>query len=273
MKLAWATDIHFDSCPAAPRARFLADLAASGAEVVLIGGDIAEAPDLEEWLRPLEEALRRPIFFVLGNHDYYGGSVEPLEARMRALEAEWLRYLPGAGVVPLTPATGLVGHGGWGDARCGRFLDSSVVLSDYVLILDLQQASGSPDPLAILEDRPALQRKLHELGDRAAEELRPQLAEAVRRFAWVLVLTHVPPFREACWHGGKISDEEWLPGFVCKAMGDVLLTAAAEHPECEITVLCGHTHGEGEARLLPNLMAYTQGARYGAPAFRMLEVE
>lgn len=273
MKLAWATDIHLDFCDEARRGRFLREVEASGAQAVLLGGDIAQAPDLEEWLRPLEEALRRPIYFVLGNHDYYGGDVESLEARMRGLGAEFLRWLPGAGVVALSASTGLVGQGGWGDARHGNFLSSDVILSDYVLILDLQRASGSPDPLAVLEDRPALQRKLQELGDRAADELRPSLAEAVKRFDQVLILTHVPPFLEACWHGGKISDEDWQPGFTCKAMGDVILEAATAHARCQLTVLCGHTHGDGEARLLPNLAVHTQGAEYGKPGFRMLEVE
>jgi hypothetical protein len=56
-------------------------------------------------------------------------------------------------------------------------------------------------------------------------------------------------------------------------MGDVIRAAAAEHPACRFTVLSGHTHHEGQARLLSNLEAFTQGARYGAPAFRMMEVE
>jgi len=30
-------------------------------------------------------------------------------------------------------------------------------------------------------------------------------------------------------------------------------------------VLCGHTHGAGEAEILPNLRVLTAGARYGAP--------
>jgi Icc protein len=33
-------------------------------------------------------------------------------------------------------------------------------------------------------------------------------------------------------------------------------------------VLCGHTHGEGDINILPNLRVVTGGARYGAPIFQ-----
>ena len=64
----------------------------------------------------------------------------------------------------------------------------------------------------------------------------------MRRFQHIMVLTHVPPFREACWHEGRISDDNWLPHFTCKAVGDVLIEAMAANPDHRMTVLCGHTH-------------------------------
>ena len=38
-----------------------------------------------------------------------------------------------------------------------------------------------------------------------------------------------------------------LPYFACRAVGEVLREAIAVRPECEMTVLCGHTHLAGEA--------------------------
>ena len=61
------------------------------------------------------------------------------------------------------------------------------------------------------------------LGDDAAATLRPHLVEALEAAPEVLLLTHVPPFREACWHEGRTSDDDWAPGFTCKAVGDLLL--------------------------------------------------
>jgi len=64
---------------------------------------------------------------------------------------------------------------------------------------------------------------------------------------------HVPPFRNACWHEGKISDDEYLPHFACKAVGDVLVDVMKKYPEGKLTVLCGHTYSKGVANILPNL--------------------
>ncbi len=51
----------------------------------------------------------------------------------------------------------------------------------------------------------------------------------------------------------------------CLAVGEVLRSVMAAHPHRELLVLCGHTHGEGEVQILPNLFVRTGGARYGAP--------
>lgn len=107
--------------------------------------------------------------------------------------------------------------------------------------------------------------KLHALGDEAAAHFRAVLPDALSRFRRVLVVTHVPPFREACWNAGRLSDDNWLPFFTCKAVGDVLAEAMLAHPDREMAVLCGHTHGSGEAEILPNLRVSTGGAEYGRP--------
>ena len=49
--------------------------------------------------------------------------------------------------------------------------------------------------------------------------------------------------------------------------------AMAAAPDHQMTVLCGHTHGGGEAQVLPNLRVLTGDARYGQPVIqRVLEV-
>jgi predicted phosphohydrolase len=99
---------------------------------VLIGGDIGEAPTFATYLEDVASALNLPIYFVLGNHDYYKGSIAAVRATARSLsqQSQLLTWLPDAGVVRLTEKTSLIGHGGWGDARAGYFLQSGVVLND-----------------------------------------------------------------------------------------------------------------------------------------------
>jgi hypothetical protein len=81
----------------------------------------------------------------------------------------------------------------------------------------------------------------------------------------VLVATHVPPCREACWYEGKTTDDNWAPFFVCGAVGRILRSASESRPDCQFTVLCGHTHNAGVANITANLIVYTGAADYGRP--------
>jgi 3',5'-cyclic AMP phosphodiesterase CpdA len=256
MNLGWLTDIHLDFVDAAGRARFAAELAATPVDAWLIAGDIATAPTLVDHLRHLADAAGAPVWFVLGNHDFYRGSLAGVARAVSELVAGdgrllWLTHAP-----PQRPARGIavVGDDGWADARLGNALATPVLLNDFVLIEELTGHS-----------RPELVRTLNALGDAAAARLAPKLAEAARDAREVVVITHVPPFREATWHEGAHSDDDHLPWFSCRASGEVLLAAAAAHPDVRFRVLCGHSHGAGECRPAPNLEVRTGGAAYGAP--------
>lgn len=263
-RLAWITDPHLNFLRPTRLEAFVSSLAAIQSDTFLLGGDIGEAPNLLGYLKALDTALARPIYFVLGNHDFYRSSIADVRAIVGALcrTRPHLHWLSTAGVVPLTSQTCLIGHDGWGDARFGDYWGLRVELSDFWLISDL----AGLDPSRRLA-------RLRELGDEAASHFRAVLPQALEHFQHVIVLTHVPPFRESCWYQGRISDDDWLPHFTCKAAGDVLREAMAARPDRQMTVLCGHTHGEGEAQVLPNLRVLTGGAAYGEPRVqRVLEV-
>jgi hypothetical protein len=161
--------------------------------------------------------------------------------------------------VELTDNTGLVGHGGWADGRLGNAVRSEVLLNDYFYIDEF-----------IGLDRERRFVQLNVLGDECAVYLKSILPAAAERFRHLLLLTHVPPFKASCWHEGQISDDEFLPHFACRAVGDVLVEAMQKHPECDLTVLCGHTHSPGEVTILPNLLVKTGGATYGSPCIQEL---
>ena len=259
-RIVGLSDLHLDFGDEA-RVRLLCRaVRAARPTHVLVGGDTGVARTFVWYLRTLAGAVDCPVSFVLGNHDYYGSGVDALRAALPGRIADipslrWLGDPAGAEPIALGPDTGLVGHGGWGDAREGAYDTTAVVVNDFVHIEEL---TGPSQPSRI--------RLLRALGDEAAAHLAPRLSAALERFARVLVTTHVPPFREACWHEGRLSGADWLPWFVCRAVGEVLLAAARRHPERELLVLCGHTHSGGRARPLPNLEVRTAPATYGAPA-------
>jgi Icc protein len=255
MKLAWATDIHLDFLDEAAITRFCARVKQAEPDGLLVAGDIATASTFESALRAVAQQIGIPIWFVLGNHDFYGSSVAAVRGRATTLSSGGRTVWLGAvEVVELTPETGLVGHDGWGDARLGDHAGSRVLLNDFFKIADLVGA-----------DKTRLAEVLGRLGDESAAHLRRVLPTALERFEHVVVLTHVPPFREACWHEGQISGDDFLPYFACRATGDVLREQASRHAHRRMTVLCGHTHSSGECRPLPNLRVLTGAAAYGSP--------
>ena len=135
-RFAWLTDIHLNFVGPPVAEAFFASLAETEADAFLIGGDIGGAPDVTFHLNTLSSRLQRPIYFVLGNHDFYRGSIAGVRATVRGLCADVpsLHWLPDAGVVPLADETCLVGHDGWGDGRLGNYHRSEVILNDWGLI-------------------------------------------------------------------------------------------------------------------------------------------
>jgi Icc-related predicted phosphoesterase len=259
VRAGWLTDIHLNFVSSSKRSRFYDLLREQKLDILLLGGDIGEANSVLQFLAEIEASLQIPIYFVLGNHDYYRGSIAEVRQAVarQVAAARWLRWLPLSGVVSLTDTTALVGHDSWADGRFGNFFRSDVMLNDYVLIAELRGLMKAE-----------LYAKLNALGDEAAAFLGHCVSEALSQRRNVVVLTHVPPFRESCWHEGAISNDDWLPHFACQAVGDRLETLARAHPEQSLTVLCGHTHSPGVAQILPNLVVHTGAAEYGSPTLQ-----
>ncbi len=264
-RIAWLTDIHLNFLLALQVDEFLISVAGLGADAVLVGGDIAEAHNVCDYLERIVDAIPAPIYFVLGNHDYYHGSIVEVRQRVAELcrQRPRLHYLTTSEFAALSEHVALVGHDGWADGRAGDFGRSMVSMQDYKLIAEL---SG-------LKKRARLD-ELKTLGDEAAAHVRRVLPLAFEQFREVVLLTHVPPLRDACWYEGQISDDQWAPHFTCQAVGDALLEIMAARPDHRLTVLCGHTHGSGETQPLPNLKIITGGAEYGKPTVqRVLEFD
>lgn len=256
MKLIWLTDIHLNFVEHNHIKRLCNEVNSLNPQVVLIGGDIAEAPTITSYLQTLTEQINCPIYFVLGNHDFYRGSITQVRTQMAELTGQLpkLHYLTQSGVIKLTDDCCLIGHDGWSDGRNGNYEHSPVMLNDYVMIDELSSLS-----------RQELLEQLNALGDEAADYLKQTLIAALTDFRQVILLTHVPPFLHAGWHEGNWSDDDYAPHFTSKAVGDMLVEVMSQHPTSHLSVLCGHTHSGGLCMKLPNLMVKTGAAVYREP--------
>jgi len=244
---------------------FYSEILSKNCDAVLISGDIAEATCLIEILNEMADQLEKPIYFILGNHDYYRGQVSEVRNKVEILTKthEHLFWLPASGIQVLNNDTILLGQDGWADGRLGDYQNSRVSLNDSRMILDLFQAN--------IVGKFQLLEKMQQLADGDAKQLENNFTQAINKNPKkIIVLTHVPPFKEACMHEGVVSDQNWLPYFSSKVIGDVLKHVAEENPSVEFLVLCGHTHSKAEYNPLDNLTIRAGQVEYYQPSVQAL---
>lgn len=264
MNLVWLTDIHLNFLDIDARKKFYEKIMKLNFEAILISGDIAEATSISNLLKEMVLNIQKPIYFVLGNHDYYRGDINSVQNNIIKLtkSENLLHWLPASAPIKLTESTTLVGQDGWADGRFGDYHNSRVMLNDSRMITDLFQKS--------ILGRNALLEKMRQLADDDAKKLSKNINQAINLYhsKKIIVLTHVPPFKEACQHMGKMSDNEWLPYFSSKATGDALMSNAVKNKSTEFLVLCGHTHSDALYQPLKNLIVKAGRSEYSEPVIQ-----
>jgi len=258
-RFAISTDIHLNFVDVDGLTKFIDEIRATSPDRLFLTGDISEGYVLARHLEILYLGVQKPIYFVCGNHDFYHSSTEKVRGDLARLHARYpdIHYLRET-VHALSATCALVGVDGWADARLGLPERGHIELADWSLIKDYKDVQGHLS----VHTRMTLAA---DYADREARLLDRQLLQAIKTHKKIVVLTHVPPFKGATWHEGKYSDDDWLPWFSCKAVGDVLALHAEQYPEITFDVYCGHTHSLGVYEHFPNLIVHTNAAKYGRP--------
>ena len=117
VRIAWTTDLHLNFVSDTGIDQFVEEVRDVRPDAVLVGGDIGEADSFTKYLEHIADTLDLPVYFVLGNHDYYKGSISGVREAASTLSQQpnLLIWLPDLGQVWLTDKTALIGHGGWDD--------------------------------------------------------------------------------------------------------------------------------------------------------------
>jgi 3',5'-cyclic AMP phosphodiesterase CpdA len=282
-RLAWATDIHLNFLGRKQVRAFLSRVEEQAFDALLLSGDLSDGRQLPGHLRMIEDQISRPVYFVLGNHDYYHSSFEKVHVKLRPYcqPERRVRFLGNGEVIPVGADTVLVGTSGWADGRYGRYASSQVVLNDHLHIQDfarlgyegqswigaLARKLGLPwsAPPGLAQRRQKILTLMNRLGDAAAAYVELVLFRALAGAGTVILLTHVPPFAEACLPQGKPPKPTMLPFYSCKVLGDTLLRIAERFPSKKLLVLCGHTHGPTRVKIRPNLEVRVGAAEYHKP--------
>lgn len=229
---------------------------------LILTGDISSAFGIERHLEQLAEGFGKPIYFVLGNHDYYGSSWKDVDKKVRKVvyDNNYLNDNPTLHFLNdgyhMHNDLCVLGVGGWYDVRHGN-KHSSIGLNDFYEIEEIRESIGEYEEMVKV-----IRTRARSEANRLAGMLREACATDVET---ILVCTHVAPYAECSWHEGKPSDNEWVPWFSSKATGDVLDVITKDFPNKTFIVLCGHSHSPGIVQVRDNLTVYTGPAKYGHP--------
>lgn len=253
-RTAWLTDIHLDHLkPRSQVRQAFAEMVAADADCCVISGDISTWVDAR-LLGTFARDYGKPVYFVLGNHDIWGGGF--LSAKTQILELQKshanLHWLTHSDPIDLAPDVQLCGVDGWYDAQFGSWRDSTFQMVDWNAIRDFWGKRGA-DIVLKSRDVASDQAVLADI----------QLEKTTARH--VIFATHVPPYEEAAQHLGQPSSRISLPWYTNKILGLVLDKWVKANPERRLTTLCGHTHSQIEYHRAPNHIVLAGGAEYGSP--------
>lgn len=260
--LLHATDIHLDhlnrnSSLFSTRKikQFCDELNATEANWIVITGDLSNGIDLPMHLSFLEKWVEKQVYFVLGNHDFYGSSINEVRGKTARYNHSKLVWLNTQEVVELTPDCALVGHDGWYDGGYSDWFQSKLIMNEYRLVKDFRNKSELN-----------MFRLIQHLAQEGADHIKTNLIKAARQYKYVVCATHVPAFRDnSRAPDGSLSDTDWLPCMSNKKLGDALIDVAKQFPETKFTCLSGHTHTKWSQTYLPNLREITGKSKYGTP--------
>jgi predicted phosphohydrolase len=228
----------------------------SGPDAVFLTGDITNAEHLEKHFKFLDKLISCPVYFVLGNHDFYKSSIAEVRKKVDKItdKSKTLTWMDRSEPIKLNDHTTLVGHSGWNDGRSGDFEGSDYEPADFWEIEDFKD----------LDDSKRL-KLMKKLAGEAVEHVKKILPEACQSAREIILLTHVPPYKEACWYESETSDERHQPFFSSKVLGEAIDEIMADYPDNKLTVYCGHTHHSGQVKIADNIEVYTGAATYGFP--------
>lgn len=275
MKLVHVSDIHLDHLRSEQElVAFAAKIVATNSAALVISGDISQAKTVVYHLSVLERELQRPIYYVAGNHDYYGSSIADVRKQFNELTnvSHHLRYLSEVPCISLSKDTAIVGHDGWYDVRYGDHKQSSFLMTDWYAIQEFSAFSGGQRYMARQQvmNMHGVIDQARKLASEGAQHIHDGIKQAVvRKHSEVVIVTHFPPFAQACVYRGQPTGAGHLPFYSSMVVGDVLRDAANAFPNVKFTVLCGHTHGKTTYQYAPNMICHTAGADYGTPSVNM----
>jgi predicted phosphodiesterase len=259
MKILHITDAHFEFMSADNRREFYSKINQMDSDVLAITGDIGNSRTVKNYLTEMFKNVNaKLIYYVLGNHDYYGSSMALVTEKL--VRSYYSGEFCDSSGIQIRPAWvkefGMEGNNlifginNVADGKCGDLKKSNIYLNDYSYIEEYNVQN--------------YKEVIRNLGKISADQLDLRLGDYdLNSFENVIILMHVSPFREASLSpDGYPSSSFWAPHFVNFGCGEVLNKYASSSPDTNFIVLCGHTHTQSMYRHLDNLVVYAGKGEY-----------
>lgn len=250
-KYLWFTDTHLPSVSIFNKLKFLFHLRKEKPEGIFLTGDISNGLFLKIDLKLIRRFANCPIYFILGNHDYYFSSFDSIHNKIKHIDPDiiWLRE---SGVVELNKTTALIGVEGWYDGFYGD--PSTITLStsiDRLWISEMRNLNKN-------EILKFVRKKANEDAKIIINNLQNALDAG---YETIYLLTHFPPWAEATRDLGKCLENFWLPYNVNSTLG-FALEKIMKDKSATLHVLAGHVHEDKFIQVSSNIFCKVNKAKF-----------
>ncbi|NBW06425.1 MAG: hypothetical protein EBR82_00175 [Caulobacteraceae bacterium] len=253
-RYAWCSDIHMDiSWLPFLKRLYAMNLERAGADGLFLTGDVSSGPFIESDLAFIAKHFKGPVYFVLGNHDYYGRHIESVHDDVRRVcrKHSNLHWMTDQDIVSLEEDVALIGTEGWYDGRLG-LPDHLRWTLDRAVVIDFFHMSS-------MEERIEAWRAM---ADRSADIIGERLERALQTHKTVYILTHFPPWGEATTASGTKQADFWLPYNTNFTLGQRIEEVMQGRKKKRCIVLAGHTHYPCRVRVSNSVECMVARAKY-----------
>lgn len=258
MKTVWLTDIHLDHLRDQQIREYFEKVTDRDHDAILMTGDISTGQELLRHLKIIEETIDTPVYFVLGNHDFYFSGIAAIRAAVTDFckRSKNFVYLTSSLPVKLGNAV-LCGVEGWYDGRASDPRESNIIMNDWLRIEEYtSRVSITPFDRQI--DTILAVSQFHAEDD--CKQMIQKLSSASKLSKNIIVATHVPMFVSDNPRGDAV--DCW---YTNTRMGSLLRSFAVNNPDYRINTFSGHTHRQTEQQIWSNLVCRVGGSVYSSP--------
>jgi len=235
-KYLWFTDLHLNRVSPIKKVLFINHIIKEKPKAIFLTGDISNGMILYYDLYLLARFIKCPIYFILGNHDYWNSSIEKTHNKVKLLCDKFpnLIWLSEQDFIELNEDVAVIGDEGWFDGRNGN-TDYLKLTVDQYFIEDFRHYKSMDEKL----------EHWRKMSFESSLKIKDKLQKALNKgYKTVYILTHFPPWVEATRARGTFLEKFWLPYNTNVKMGQTIEQVMKNRLKSKVIVLCGHIHAD-----------------------------